>query len=120
MANDFELMKLYTAGLTDDQVAAKLQIPVEEAIDRAFRMGLSSSVSKRFSTTLREWRAKGFVEPGWNVRLDRSEGSYRIRFRMGADAYDLTETQMEWFIVGAQHGLKFRPSQGSSTEGEVQ
>jgi hypothetical protein len=104
----FEFLKLSAAGLDIEAIAKRLGIPVEEAQAHADRLGMGMGVSDLFSKRLREWAAAGFIRQGWSVRLDKGEGVYRMKFRVGDDTYDLTEAQMEMFVLGAEHMKKFR------------
>jgi hypothetical protein len=104
----FEFMKLSAAGWDIKDIAKRLGIPVEEAQAHADRLGMGMGVSDLFSRRLREWAATGFIRQGWSVRLDKGEGCYRMKFQIGDETYDLTEAQMEMFVLGVEHMQKFK------------
>ncbi|MFI0265610.1 hypothetical protein [Streptomyces luteogriseus] len=106
--SDFEFLKLSAAGWDIADIAKRLNISVEEAQAHADRLGLGMGVGGLFSKRLREWAAAGFIRRGWSVRLDRGEGCYRMKFRIGEETYDLTEAQMEMFVLGVEHMQKFK------------
>lgn len=106
--SDYEFLRLSAAGLEVEDIAHRLGIPVDQARAHADRLGVGMEVSSLFSGRLREWAAEGFVRQGWSVRFDQGQGCYRMKFRIGDETYDLTETQMEMFVLGVEHMRKFR------------
>ncbi|MFE0472571.1 hypothetical protein ACFW2V_13250 [Streptomyces sp. NPDC058947] len=106
--NEHEFMKLSMAGLEVADIAERLGVPIEEAQAFANRLGIGMSPSDLFGGKLLEWANEGFIRQGWSIRQEGRNGRYRMKFMVGDSLYDLTETQMEMFVLGVEHMRKFK------------